>query len=122
MPVTFGAGLVNMSERARRAGHAVATRLIVGVRDVSCTRNFARFTHVPSGHGNRNLCDYVIVPFHIVIERNNSLDRVDLPFKHYVFTAQTVIDNYLVLPKLFLESDQFRNSRPVRQIYAGRLE
>jgi len=93
MPITFSAGVANMRERARRAGHAVATRLITGVRDVACTRFVACVIYVPSGHGSSKICDYVIVPFDIVIDLSNSFDRVDLPIKHYVFTAQTVKDN-----------------------------
>ena len=82
MPITFSARVANMRDRARSTGHAVATRLIAGVRDVACTRPAARFTHVPSSHGNSKICDYVLVPFDIVIDRINSLDRVYLPFKH----------------------------------------
>ena len=37
MPVTFGTGVANMGERTSRAGHAVATRLIAVMRDVTCT-------------------------------------------------------------------------------------
>jgi len=37
MPVTFGAELANMVERARRADHAVATSLVADVRDVTST-------------------------------------------------------------------------------------
>ena len=122
MPITFSAGVANMRERARRAGHAVATRLITGVRDVACTRFVARVTPVPSGHSSSKICDYVIVPFDIVIDQINSFDRVDLRIKNYVFTAQTVIDNWLVLPKVFLETDQFRNTCTVRQIDRDCLE
>ena len=116
MPVIFGAGVANMRERARRFAHAVATLLIAGMRDVTCTRSVARFTQVPSAHGSSKICDYVIVSFDIVIEQINSLERVDLPFKHYVFTSQAVVDNYLVLSKVFLKSDQFGNPRTVTQI------
>ena len=104
MPVTFGTGVVNVGERPLGAGHAVATHLIAGVHDVTSTRFVARFTHIPSSHGTCKISDYVIMSFDIVIEQINSFHRVDLLFEHYVFTAQTVIDNYLVLPKIFLES------------------
>jgi len=33
MPIAFGAGDSNVRERARRAGHAIATRLVADVRD-----------------------------------------------------------------------------------------
>jgi len=36
-----------------------------------------------------------------------------------VYTAQTVIDNYLLLPKVLLKFVQFGNPRPVRQIDTG---
>ena len=93
MPVTFGAGVANMRERARRSDHAVATRLVAGVRDITYTRFIARFTHVPSSHDTCQICYYVIMSFDIVMEQINSFRSVDLPFKQYVFTVQTVIDN-----------------------------
>jgi len=34
VPATFGAGVAKLRERARRASHALATRLVAGVRDV----------------------------------------------------------------------------------------
>jgi len=104
MPVTFGARVAKLRERAQRASHAVATRLVAGVRDVTCTRFVARVTHVPSSHGTCRICNYVIVLFDNDIEQMNSFDRVDLPFRNDVFLSQTVIDNYLVLPKVILES------------------
>ena len=61
MPITFCAGVANMGERARGDGHAVATRMIAGVRDITFTRNVARFTQVPSSHGTCKFCEYVIV-------------------------------------------------------------
>ena len=45
IPVTFGADLANIRERAWRASHVVAKRLIAGVRDIAFTRFVARFTH-----------------------------------------------------------------------------
>ena len=122
MPVTFGAVLANLKERARCGSHAVAIILVAGVRYVTCARFVARVTHLPSSHGNCKFCEYVLVPFDVVIEQIISFDCVDLPFKNDVFTFQTVIDNYLVLPKVFLESDQFRNPRTVRQIDPDCLE
>jgi len=80
MSVKFSAGLANLRERTRRAGHAVASRLIAGVRDVTFARYVARFTHVPPSHCSSKICDYVIMPFDIVIEQINSVDRVDVPF------------------------------------------
>jgi len=68
MPVTFGAGLANMGERARRTGHAVATRLVAGVSDVTCTLFVAPFQHELSSHGTCKICDYVIMTFDIVIQ------------------------------------------------------
>jgi len=47
MPVTFGAGVPNIGERARRTDHAVATRLVTDVRDVTSTCYETTFKHVP---------------------------------------------------------------------------
>ena len=122
MPVTLGVWVANMGERALKAGHAVASRLIAGVRDVACTRFVAPFTNVPSGQGGSKICEYVIVYFNIVINQIHSFDRVDLLFKYDVFTSQTVIGNYLLQTKIFLESDNFGNLRTVRQIDPDCLE
>ena len=51
------------------------------------------------------ICDQVVLSFDIVIEPIDSNDRVDLLFEHYVITAQTLIDNYLVLLRVFAESN-----------------
>jgi hypothetical protein len=45
----------------------------------------------------------MIVSFDIIVVKINSLSRVDLPFKHYVFTRQALIDSYLIVPKMFME-------------------
>jgi len=68
MSVTFDAGIANMGERARGAGHAVATRLITGVRDVTCTRFVIRFTNVPSSRGSSKVRDHVIMSFDIILQ------------------------------------------------------
>jgi len=41
--------------------------------------------------------------------------RVDLTFKHYI-TAETLKNNYLVVPNMFFEKDEFRDPRTVSQI------
>ena len=68
MPVTFGARVAKLRERAQRASHAVATRLVAGVRDVTCTRFVARFTDVPSSRGSNKFSDHVIMSFDIIIK------------------------------------------------------
>jgi len=51
-----------------------------------------------------------------------SFSGVYLPFKHDVIAVQTVVDKYLILPKVFLETDYLGDRRTVRQIDTGRLE
>jgi len=68
MSVAFGTGDSNFGERARRAGHAIATSLVIGVRDVTCTRLSAPFTHVVSGHGTGKVSDHVIMSFNIIVK------------------------------------------------------
>ena len=60
--------------------------------------------------------------FDIVIQYIKSFSGVYLPFKNYVIAVEPVVDNYLISWKVFLEKDQFRDNRPVGQIYAGSLE
>jgi len=67
MPVTFVAVLANMGERARRAGHAVATLVVAGVHDVTCKRFVACFTHVPSSRSSSKICDH-LMSFDIVVQ------------------------------------------------------
>jgi len=44
------------------------------------------------------------------------LGNVDLAFEHYVVTAQTLVDPYLLVPKMFLETDEFSDPLTVSQI------
>jgi len=60
--------------------------------------------------------------FDLVIKYVESFYGVYLSFEHYIVTAHPVIYDYLILAKVFLESDQFGNPRPVRQIDTGSLE
>jgi hypothetical protein len=105
MSITFGAGDSAVGEGARGARHTIAIRLVTHVRNVSTTPFVTCFTHVPSSHGSLQFYDHMIVSFDIIVEDMNSLRGVDLPFKHYVFIRQALIDSYLILPKLFLEFD-----------------
>ena len=122
MSIIFGAGESNMGERSRRAGHTVTTRLVASVGDVNCTCFFAPFTHVFSSHCPSKFCDHVIKSFDIIVEHIKCFGGVYLPFKHDVIAFQSVVDNYLIFPIVFPETDYFGDPRTVRQIYASRLE
>jgi len=50
--------------------------------------------------------------FDITIEEFNVLTGVDLSFEHFVFTGQALIDSYLIVPKMFYESNEFRWPSP----------
>ena len=43
--IAFRTGYSKAREFARGTGHAIAIRLVAGVRDVTCTRFVAPFTH-----------------------------------------------------------------------------
>jgi len=60
--------------------------------------------------------------FDIIVQYIKSFSGVYLPLKHNVITVQTVVDNYLMLPKLLLDTDDFGDPRTDRQIDTGRLE
>jgi len=60
--------------------------------------------------------------FDIIIQYIKSFSEVYLPFKNDVIAVQPVADNYLIFPKMSLETDYFRDPRPVGQIYVGNLE
>ena len=47
----------------------------------------------------------MIVSFDIIIQYIKSFSGVYLPFKNDVIAVQPVADNYLLLPKVFLETD-----------------
>jgi len=64
-------------------------------------------------HDSSKFSDHVIIPFDIIIQCIKSFRGVYLPFKHYIFEVQIVVDNYLILPKVFLEKIYFRDSRPL---------
>ena len=104
------------------ACHTVATRLVAGVRDIISTRFVASFTHLPSSHGSSKINDHVIMSFDIIVKYIKSFRGVYLPFKHYILAAQTVVDNYLILPKVFLKTDDFGDPSSVGQIYTSCLE
>jgi len=44
------------------------------------------------------------------------LVRVALTFEQYIIRAETFINNYLTVPKMFLETDKFVDTRTVIQI------
>jgi len=75
VPIAVIAGDSNFGERTRRAGHAVATRLVADVRDVPSTCFVAPFKCVLFRHGSSKFCDHMIVSFDIIIKKINSLGR-----------------------------------------------
>jgi len=49
----------------------------------------------------------MIMPFDIVVEWVKMLGRVDLPFVNYIITSETLKHDYLIVPKMFLETVKF---------------
>jgi len=45
--------------------------------------------------------------FDIVVEQVKMFGRVDLPCVYYVITPKTLIHNYLIVAKMFLETVKF---------------
>jgi len=121
VPVTFCAGVASTRERVRRASHTVATLLVAGVRDVTCTCLVAPSTHEISSHGTCKICDYMIMSstfsHSILILLVGSTCPPNMMLSQF-----SPWQKNLLLPKVFLETDYFMDSRPVRQIYAGTLE
>ena len=68
MPIAVVAGDSKVGERARRASHAVATRLVTDVRDVPCTCFVARFTYVLLSHCPSKVGDHMIVSFEDIVQ------------------------------------------------------
>jgi len=58
----------------------------------------------------------MIMSFDIIIELVKMLGRVDLTFEHYIVTTKTLINKYLIVPKMFLETDEFGDPSTVGQI------
>jgi len=54
--------------------------------------------------------------FDIVLLYVDTFGSVDLTFEHYVVRVQTMIDRYLLIPKMFLETDKFGDTRTAGQI------
>jgi len=98
-------GILSPKNDARGAGHAVTTSLVAGVRDVTCTSLVAPFTYVHSCSGTSKYSDHVIMSFDFIIQYIKSSSGVYLPVKNDVITYQTVVNNYLIIPKVFLETD-----------------
>ena len=80
------------------------------VRYALCGRSF---THVHSRHGTGKVRYDVIKSFDLVVKQIESFRGVYMSFEHYVLTAQNEVDVYLILPKVYLESDQFGNPAPL---------
>ena len=122
VPMTVVAWDSILRECARRTDHAIATRLVADVRDVAFTRLAASFTHVIFDHGTGKFRYDVIMSFDLVVKYIESFRGVYPSFEHYIFTALTALDDDLILPKVFLESDQFRDPRLFGQIDTSSLE
>jgi len=75
------------------------------MRDATCTRLVATFTHILSDHGTAKCSDHVIILFNIIVKCIKSFRGVYMYFEQYIFANQTVVDDYLVLPNVFLETD-----------------
>jgi len=68
MSITFKRGDLKARKCERRVGHAVATRLVAGVRNVTCTRYVAPFTRIYSSRRSTKVNDQVTMSFDIVIK------------------------------------------------------
>jgi len=54
--------------------------------------------------------------FDVVVDWCDSFGSVDLTFEHYIVTTETLINNYLIFPKMFLETVKSGNPRTVIRI------
>jgi len=122
VPMTVVAGDSNLRECARRTDHEIPTRPVADLRDVAFTSLAASFTLVLFRHGTGKIRYDMIMSFDLVVKYIESFRGVYLSFEHYIFTAQNSVVDYLILPKVFVESDQFGDPRPVGQIDTGSLE
>ena len=68
VPMAVVAGDSNLRECARRNDHAIATRLVADVRDITFTRLAASFKHVLFRHGTGKFRYDVIMLFDLVIK------------------------------------------------------
>jgi hypothetical protein len=66
--ITFGAGLSDGGESARRRSHIIATRLVTDVCVISYALFVTHFTHKPLPHRARYIHDHMIVSFDVIIE------------------------------------------------------
>ena len=92
------------------------------VLDVLPTPLFKRFPHVSSRHYTQKVRHHVIMTIDAIVKFVNWPGRFDLHFKHYGVTFHTLIDRCLVLAKVFLESDEFLDTRTASQIDTCRIE
>jgi hypothetical protein len=103
MSITLRARYSDSCDNTRRARRAIATRLLTAVGCITRARFSTYITYILFRHRARYIHDHVIVLFDIIVEQINFLWGVDVAFENYVFTCQTSIDGYLILPKMFLE-------------------
>ena len=78
--------------------------------------------HAPSSYGSSRLSDHVILSFNIIVKYIKYFRGVYLHFKHDVIAAQTVVENYIILPNVFRKTDDFGGASSVGQMYADLLE
>jgi len=102
--------------------HVIATRLVGDMRDFAFTRHATSFTHILFRHGTGKFRYDVIISLDLVVKYIESFRGVYRSFEHFIVTAQTAVDDYIILPNVFLESDQFVNTIPVGQIDTGSLD
>ena len=115
MSIKLCASYSDGSENTRRTRHAIATRLLTAVVGITRARNFTCITYILFRHRARYIHHHVIVLFDIIVEQINFLGGADLTSENYVFTCQTLIDGYLILPRMFLEFDYLGNSAAFSQ-------
>ena len=78
MSIAAVAGDSKFGESAQRSGHAIGTRLVEDLRDVTSTCFVAPFTHVLSSHGTSKFCDHAIISFDIIVKYIKSFSGVYL--------------------------------------------
>jgi len=104
MCVPFVAGVTNVGERARRVGHAIAALLVTDYY-ITATTLMTCIKDVSSCHSTRYVSAHMM-SFDIIVEKVKMFRRANFTFEHYI-TAETLINNYSVVPNTFLETVEF---------------
>ena len=103
MFVTLVAGDANIGERARRVRDTIAKRLIKDVCYIAATTFMTCTTYEPFRHCTCKISYHVIIRFDIVVEYVDTFGSVDLTFEHYIVTPKSLINFYVIGPKVFLK-------------------